>query len=83
MRLQQRSLRAETVIAGIESLEIVESYPEDKYMPSYLLRGESAGLVFHAQIAVDVDGDNVRVVTIYIPSAADWNSDFRLRRTQQ
>jgi hypothetical protein len=33
-------------------LEIVESYPEDKYLPGFLVRGECEGLVFHAQIGV-------------------------------
>lgn len=44
-----------------------KSYPEDKYLPSFLVRGECEGSVFHAQIATDVEGDNVRIVTIYVP----------------
>jgi len=56
MRLQQRTIRAETLLAGVESLEIIEGYPDDKYLPSFLLRGEHGGNVFHAHIATDVDG---------------------------
>jgi len=29
----------------------LETYPDDKYLPSFLLRGEIQGAVFHAQLA--------------------------------
>ncbi|MGH9581902.1 MAG: DUF4258 domain-containing protein [Bryobacteraceae bacterium] len=80
MRLQQRSLRGEMLVAAVESLEIVETYPEDKYLPSFLIRGEAEGVVFHAQIATDVAGDNVRVVTMYAPEPDEWDEGFRVRR---
>ena len=56
MRLEQRSLGSEMLMKGAVSLGIIETYPEDKYLPSYLLRGECEGRVFHAQIAADVEG---------------------------
>jgi hypothetical protein len=65
---------------ALESLEIVESYPEDKYLPSFLLRAELDQLVFHAQIATDVGGNNIRVVTMYLPDKDEWNEDFRHRK---
>ena len=54
--------------SAIETLEIIEMYPQDKYLPSFLVRGESAGSVFHAQIATDVDGENIRIVTSILPT---------------
>jgi len=47
MRLQQRGLDAQALRNAIDSLEIIEAYPEDKYLPSFLLRGEANGAVFH------------------------------------
>ena len=41
---------------GFGSLEIIEAYPDNKYLPSFLLRGETKGAVFRAQIATDVEG---------------------------
>ena len=67
MRLQQRALTAEMVRNAIATLEIVEAYPQDKYLPSFLVRGESEELVFHAQIATDLEGKNIRIVTMYTP----------------
>ena len=46
MRLAQGSLRADMLVAGVGPLEVIELYPEDKYLPSYLLRGEIEGRVF-------------------------------------
>jgi hypothetical protein len=58
----------------VNSYEIVESYPEDKYLPSYLLLAASK---FHVQFAADVEGDNVRVVTTYLPNPDEWESDLK------
>lgn len=65
---------------GVGSLDVVESYPDDKYLPSFLVRGESQGTVFHAQISTGVDGQNVRVVTMYVPSPDEWDQERRVRR---
>ncbi len=82
MRMAQRGLTANTLIGAIGSMEIIESYPDDKYLPSYLLRAESNGLVLHAHIAADTEGENVRIVTMYIPNPAEWSEDFRVRKAQ-
>jgi len=80
MRLEQRSLGSEMLLKGVGSLEIIEAYPEDKYLPSFLVRGEFEGRVFHAQIATDVGARNVRM---YIPVSEEWDSGFRIRRAQR
>ena len=51
-------------------------------MPSFLVRGEAKGAVFHAQVATDVEGDNIRVVTMYTPDADEWEDGFRKRTTK-
>lgn len=56
MRLQQRALTAAMLGNAISTLEIIERYPQDKYLPSFLVRGEADGLVFHVQVATDVEG---------------------------
>lgn len=67
------------LISAADSFEIIESYPEDKYLPSLLVRGEIEGSVFHAHIATDVKGNNVRVVTMYAPQPSDWDQGLRIR----
>ncbi len=81
MRLKQRPLSAEMLEkAVLIALEIIEQYPDDKYLPSYLMRTELEGVVFHVQVAADVDGDNVRIVTMYVPNPSEWSDDCRARR---
>jgi hypothetical protein len=82
MRLRQRGLTADTLLSAVTSLEIIEAYPDDKYLPSFLVRGECEGSVFHAHIATDLEGANVRVVTMYEPSPDEWDEDTRVRRTK-
>ena len=67
MRLGHRFIARDTIVDASASYEIVEEYPEDKYLPSYLLLGRRESVGFHVLFAVDVPGHNVRVVTAYDP----------------
>ena len=67
----------------MESYESVESYPEDKFLPSYLVLARHGTEPFHVLFAVDVEGDNVRVVTAYRPDAREWEEDLKTRRSRQ
>jgi len=80
MRLQERRLTGEALRKATATLEILEAYPDDKYLPSFLVRGEVPEFVFHALIATDVEGDNVRVVTMYLPDPEQWGDGGRFRR---
>ena len=77
MRMERRFISRADILDAAETFEIVESYPEDKYLPSYLVLAASA---FHVLFAVDVERDTVIVVTAYRPDAEEWNEDFRTRR---
>ena len=83
MRLAGRYISRDELFEATESYEIIESYPEDKYLPSYLVWATSRGGPFHVLFAADVDGDNVRIVTAYRPNADEWESDLKLRKGQQ
>ena len=39
--------------------------------------------VFHVLFAVDVAGDNVRIVTAYRPKPEEWGSGLKSRKVQQ
>jgi hypothetical protein len=80
MRLHERRLTGEMLRQAVGTFEIIEEYPRDKYLPSFLMRGEVPEFVFHALIAADLEGDNVRVVTMYLPDPDQWDSGGRVRR---
>jgi hypothetical protein len=80
MRFGQRAVTAGMLGDAVATLEIIEEYPRDKYLPSFLVRGKSGGVVFHAHIATDIEGENIRIVTMYVPDAHVWDNGLRLRR---
>ncbi len=80
MRLRARFISRESILDSWTEYVIIEEYPTDKYLPSYLVHSEYRGEAFHVLFAVDMEGDNVRVVTAYRPSVEDWEDDFKRRR---
>jgi hypothetical protein len=80
MRMQQRVLSREAVFSAVGSLEIIEAYPTDKYLPSYLLYARHGTQVFHIQVAVDIQGESIRIVTMYVPTKDKWEENFKTRR---
>jgi hypothetical protein len=83
MRLQGRYIARQAILDAVDTYEVVEAYPQDKYLPSYLVLAHYGGDPFHVLFATDIEGDNVRVVTVYRPSAGEWEADWKTRRTRQ
>lgn len=80
MRMEGRFIPRQIILDSVEDYEIIEEYPMDKYLPSYLVFSRYEGRVFHALFAVDIERDNVRVVTAYHSSLDEWEADFKTRR---
>ena len=80
MRLRGRFISREQILGAIDTFEIIEEYPKDKYLPSYLVCAESGGSPIHLLVAVDVLNENIRIVTAYHPSSEEWKKDYRRRR---
>jgi hypothetical protein len=80
MRLRGRFISRRAIVDSLSEYEIIEEYPEDKYLPSYLLRSEHQGDVFHILCAADVKGGNVRIVTAYRPDPERWDATLRKRK---
>ena len=79
MRLGQRFISRNTIVCA-DNYDMIEAYPDDKYLSSYLLLGKRGDASFRVLFGVDVEGENVRVVTAYYPSLADWEDDLKTRR---
>jgi len=61
-------------------MNIIEEYQKDKYLPSYLVPSQYQGDIFHILFALDLEGENVRIVTAYRPNPEEWEEGFRKRR---
>lgn len=77
----RRRVGVQEVREVIANGEVIEEYPEDKYWPSYLIYGRTAGdRPLHVQCS-HPSRPLVKIVTIYEPDRARW-IDFRERRPQ-
>jgi hypothetical protein len=80
MRLRERCIDRSEVIQSTENYEIIESYPDDKYLPSYLVWTRHEDGILHVLFAVDVEGGNVRVITAYRPDPIEWDDEYKRRK---
>ena len=80
MRLHERYIPRTWILNSTDSYEIIEKYPEDKYLPSYLVYARHDRQIFHIHIALDENHDMVRIITTYKPSQDKWEVDGKTRR---
>ena len=75
-----RPVPREVILAAVATYDLLEAYPDDKYLPSYLVLARHGSDAFHVLFAADAEGDNVRVVTSYRPDPLEWQPDLKARR---
>jgi hypothetical protein len=80
MRLSGRFISREILLLAVGSFEVIEEYPDDKYLPSYLIYAGHGTQSFHVHIAIDRDGDNIRIITAYRLNQDKWEEDLKTRR---
>lgn len=81
MRMDTRLITRRMIIEAT-SLEIIESYPDDKYFPSYLVLAWHGNDAFHVLFATDIVNNNVRVITVYRPNPEIWDNTMKTRRNR-
>jgi hypothetical protein len=81
MRLLKRSISRQDILGAVESYEILEDYPQDKYLPSCLVYLKNEGRVYHFVCALDVVEGKLWIVTAYQPDPQEWDIDYKRRRT--
>jgi len=79
VRMFERNVSTDDLIATILSGEIIEMYPDDEPCPSVLIMGMIEEVVYHTVIAVC--SDHIRVITVYIPEENKW-IEYRRRRNE-
>ncbi len=80
LRLSEHFIERSAILDAVDTYEVIEAYPMDKYLPSYLVLGGRRDDRFHVLFAADVESDNVRVVTAYRPDLDKWEPDLKSRR---
>ena len=82
MGLKGRFIPREAILSSVDTYEIIEEYPKDKYLPSYLIYAEYENQIIHIQIATDLEDDNITIVTTYKPTLDKWEKNFKTMRKQ-
>lgn len=82
MRMKGRFIPRKMILDSVDTYDIIEAYPEDKYMPSYLVHAKHEDRDIHILFAVDTENEMVRIVTTYRPSSDEWIKDMKRRRTR-
>jgi hypothetical protein len=78
-RVVERNISEQQIRQAGAKAEVIEDYPEDKYSPSALLLGFTAGgRPLHFQVSFG-DALLVKIITIYEPDPNEW-IDHRIRR---
>ncbi|MEI9476508.1 MAG: DUF4258 domain-containing protein [Deltaproteobacteria bacterium] len=76
-RMMKKSIDRHEVEESVLKGEIIEEYPHDKYSPSCLIYGKTAGgRELHVQISLP---PTVVVITTYEPDPEEW-INCRIRR---
>ncbi len=78
-RAVERNISEQEIREAGAAAELIEDYPDDKYSPSALLLGFTAGgRALHFQVTFD-EATMTKIVTIYEPDPDEW-IDHRKRR---
>ena len=81
IRLFQRNLSTDDVVAALLAGEIIELYPSDYPHPSCLVLGlSSQKQILH--IVCGISKSELWLITAYSPNSNEWESDFKKRRTE-
>jgi hypothetical protein len=79
-RMIERHVTADDVISVVTKCEIIEDYSENGPYPSFLCLGYSGKKVLHVVISIDTENEILFIITVYEPSMALWENNFKTRR---
>jgi hypothetical protein len=82
MRLRSRGISRKAIVESVDRYEVLEAYPDDKYLPSYLVWTVYKSQIVHVLFATDLESRNVRVVTAYHPDPLEWCDGFKRRKVK-
>ncbi len=73
IRMREIKIGVDEVKEVLMNGEIIESYRDDRPLPSYLV-------LVHAVVTIDVDDQILWVITVYSPSKEEWKDGFKRRK---
>ncbi|WP_198145949.1 DUF4258 domain-containing protein [Desulfonatronovibrio magnus] len=81
-RMLERNISRDDVFNTIQYGKIIESYPEDKPYPSYLISGFSGDKRIHVVASWDDGAQAVYIITAYIPDEDHFQDNGITRKAR-
>ena len=80
-RMLERNISsADEVKTILQTGKAIESYPQDKPYPSYMMLGWLSHRPIHVVAADNTTEKETVVITVYEPDPAQWDSQFERRK---
>jgi hypothetical protein len=79
-RMFERNISEEDIEHVLVHGEVIESYPDDRPDPSFLLFAMVLGRPLHVVIGLNVPEERCTVIILYKPDIRKFEPDFRTRR---
>lgn len=76
-RMFERNIQPADVIDIVRTGEVIQSYPDDKPYPSYLILKFVNGNPVHVVVARNAENGFCFVITVYEPDPKLWSADFK------
>ena len=77
-RAVKRGISATEIEQAVNTGEVIEDYPNDKYGPSCLILGTTeTQRILHVQVSYP---PSVKVITVYQPDPNEWEADWKSRK---
>jgi hypothetical protein len=77
-KMAERNITKDEILSVLNSGQIIEEYPNDKYGPTCLVHGVCDDRQLHVLVSCSTP---VWVITAYIPDREKWQ-DFKVRRAK-
>ena len=81
-RMFKRRISEEEVKDVVAMGETIETYPDDRPLPSRLILGWSGPRPIHVVAADNVEAQEMIVITVYQPDVEEWEQGFKRRRNR-
>lgn len=83
-RMYERAIYPHDVRHVLQTGEVIETYPDDLPLPSYLLLGwiepePGRHMPVHVVGADDDAAHETHIITVYVPAPDRWAPDYRTR----
>ena len=79
-RMFERNISEKKVRQALETGEVIEDYSAEMPEPGKLILGFQGKRPFHVVTSENSVGNEIIVITVYIPDADKWKKDFRIRK---